>query len=385
MHINLNNYESFFLMYVDNELPAADRILVEAFIEQYPYLKQELVLLQQMVLPASDAVVFDKKNLYRSAAAEETLPEALLLHLDNELAGTAKDTLLQQLQNDNKLQDSLAQLQKTKLDAGEIISFPDKKILYKTGSGRLVTGSFVRWAVAAALIAAGIFVGVSLIKNEGSKKIEVSKNDVQKNSNIDTAAINNANNTLAKENDVPKPAVQDALPGKKLLAADTNLPNNATVKSNKVQQKALKEIPQKQIAIAKIASVVQSKKQFTTSDKNQEPDNTIIATNDKTNLKIQESSNTKTLTASVTNKQKPESLNVPEDKNIDPVQNSFAKTSLLQNEENNDNRIFLIDEENVSKSKAGAFFKKLKRTVARNTKIKTGNSLKIAGFEFAVK
>jgi hypothetical protein len=54
-------------------------------------------------------------------------------------------------------------------------------------------------------------------------------------------------------------------------------------------------------------------------------------------------------------------------------------------ENNNDNHIFMMDEERVSRTKAAGFFKKIKRTVERTTKIKPGSSLKIAGFEFAVK
>ena len=57
----------------------------------------------------------------------------------------------------------------------------------------------------------------------------------------------------------------------------------------------------------------------------------------------------------------------------------------LDDEQTNNNRILYMDEETVSHSKAGAFFKKLKRTVARSANIKTGSSLKIAGFDFSVK
>jgi hypothetical protein len=45
----------------------------------------------------------------------------------------------------------------------------------------------------------------------------------------------------------------------------------------------------------------------------------------------------------------------------------------------------MMDEEKVSRTKAAGFLKKIKRTVERTTKIKPGNSLRIAGFEFAVK
>ena len=53
--------------------------------------------------------------------------------------------------------------------------------------------------------------------------------------------------------------------------------------------------------------------------------------------------------------------------------------------ENNDNKILYLDEDNVKKSKLGGFFRKVKRMVDRNTSIKTGNSIKVAGFDIAIK
>jgi hypothetical protein len=40
-----------------------------------------------------------------------------------------------------------------------------------------------------------------------------------------------------------------------------------------------------------------------------------------------------------------------------------------------------MDEDDVKRSKAGGFFRKVKRFVARTANIKSGNTLQIAGFE----
>jgi hypothetical protein len=40
-----------------------------------------------------------------------------------------------------------------------------------------------------------------------------------------------------------------------------------------------------------------------------------------------------------------------------------------------------MDEDNVKRSKAGGFFRKIKRFVTRTANIKSGNTLQIAGFE----
>jgi hypothetical protein len=73
------------------------------------------------------------------------------------------------------------------------------------------------------------------------------------------------------------------------------------------------------------------------------------------------------------------------DVNIQQVENLFARTAAFEEDENSDDHIFMMDEEKVSRTKAAGFLKKIKRTVERTTKIKPGNSLRIAGFEFAVK
>ncbi|HSN61185.1 MAG TPA: hypothetical protein VLR49_09625, partial [Ferruginibacter sp.] len=359
---------------------------VDAFIREYPYLDGELALLKGMVLPA-DEIVLDKQHLYRSDDTEQHLQEAMLLHLDNELEGTAKDQLLLQMQSDKKLQANWALLNKTKLNSAERISFPDKSILYrKEGSGRLITGRFVRLAVAAALIGAGFFVGISILKSRDNTRVEVSKNDPVEIKGLDTAFGTNTNKELAKDKDEEEPGLKSPVQVQKLTGIDNKRDSYATVikeKNSKVKQKdAFKE----KTAIAKMPSEIKPKKQSPVLNRTIEPENILASNNDKVNLKRTEANDVKTITASLSNKKAPINIKDPvEDINIMPVQNSFAKTAVMDEEETNNNHILFMNEENVTRSKTGAFFKKLKRTVARSTNIKIGNSFKFAGFEFAVK
>jgi hypothetical protein len=51
----------------------------------------------------------------------------------------------------------------------------------------------------------------------------------------------------------------------------------------------------------------------------------------------------------------------------------------------NNDRYLDTDEDNAKRTKVGGFFRKVKRLIERNTNIKTGNEVKVAGFEIAIK
>lgn len=65
MEINRNNYEEFFLLYTDNELPAGDRKAVEEFVRLHPDLKEELDILMETILIPQEIVFENKEELYK--------------------------------------------------------------------------------------------------------------------------------------------------------------------------------------------------------------------------------------------------------------------------------------------------------------------------------
>lgn len=64
-HINLNNYEEYFISFVDNELSEDERADVEKFILQHPQLQAEFALLKQTVSEPEPVVFENKEILYR--------------------------------------------------------------------------------------------------------------------------------------------------------------------------------------------------------------------------------------------------------------------------------------------------------------------------------
>jgi hypothetical protein len=73
MKINNQNYESYFLLYVDNELSTAEQKELELFIQENPAYAKELNSIKLAVLEAEEIIFEDKVTLYRLQEMEATL------------------------------------------------------------------------------------------------------------------------------------------------------------------------------------------------------------------------------------------------------------------------------------------------------------------------
>ncbi|NCU05324.1 MAG: hypothetical protein GXC73_15200 [Chitinophagaceae bacterium] len=156
MNINRHNYEEFFLLYVDNELTAGQRKIVEAFVAANPDLRDEFELLQQSTFV--DDVKLDKTfiaSLLKPVGEESNInEEQLLLYIDNELNTTDKAAVEKELITDTSLQNELQWLRRSQLKADTSIVFPDKSLLYKQAEPARVfslSSSARRWSAAAAV------------------------------------------------------------------------------------------------------------------------------------------------------------------------------------------------------------------------------------------
>ena len=377
MNINLHNYETFFLMSVDNELLAAEREMVEAFVGMYPYLREELELLQDTVLQMEDDMIIDKTSLLKSAAVEEWM----LLHVDNELTGDAKDKLLQLIQSNESLQKDWKLLQQTKLDSQEVCVFEDKALLYRKEKSKLIRFAYVRWAAAAALIAAGFFVGVNMLNKPKGAEIAVQPT-------LPKTTIDNANNN-ASATELVGIEKDDKYNAGQPVPNKNETINQATDIS--IQQKQLvsskEEAPfknNKKSAISEEPTPQQMEYASFEKNKNKLPDNKAIVRNTVGGNESLLNTGTQDLTINL--KEKPEQrTGLKTVINTSKEGNTMVMASLNTNTDDNNDHIFLMDEDDVNRSKAGTFFKRLKRTVARTAGVKPGSSLKIAGLEFAVK
>ena len=166
MKPNRNNYEEFFILYLDGELNAEERRDVEQFLLDNPDLQAEMDLLTQSKLtPGEDIVFADKDSLYRFASSElndSNYEEWLLSSIDHELTPAQEAALKLFLDQRPALKQELALLQKAKLEP-EVIAFPDKASLYRQEEKvRVVAIRWWRLAAAAAVLFAIVSIGFLL-------------------------------------------------------------------------------------------------------------------------------------------------------------------------------------------------------------------------------
>lgn len=157
--VNRDNYEAYFVMYVDDELNAAERNAVEQFILQNPDLEEEMVMLQQSVLLPNNDIVFEPKEvLYKGAAEplpinEQNCEEYFVLYGDDELTNAEKEKVEQFVYHHPQYQAGFELIQQVKLVPDNSLSFPGKAYLYRTEEDDDRVIAFAWWRFAAAAIA----------------------------------------------------------------------------------------------------------------------------------------------------------------------------------------------------------------------------------------
>jgi hypothetical protein len=378
MNINRNNYENFFLLYADGELRADERKTVEDFVNENEDLRIELNMLQATVLPCEEISFADKSFLYKEIIFDSKLQEQLLLKLDGELTEKELANVNAQISATIDVQKEYESLLRTKLDATEKIIFEEKHVLYKRERDNVVLFRFARWAAAAVLIGFGLFFGMKFFGGQKSstnteiannKKAE--NNTSNNNSTIEPIDNNNTkkeNIAVANDENIEK---KENINNTSIKITNENKVGNAVAVEKKENNENKNSVTQKSIQ-------VQQEKNITNPTEEQ----IVLIKKDIKIEPVQKYISTeipKEQIAAITEKEKIKQPTVVED--ILPLEDTYAKTVAFSNTEKDENKILYMDEDNVKRSKAGGFFRKIKRFVTRTANIKSGNTLQIAGFE----
>lgn len=401
MHINRQNYETFFLLYADNELSAAERKTVEEFVDANPDLAEELQSLLDVILPAEISTADFKSNLYKKEIELDSLQESMLMALDGELDPVQAKKIQSAIKADINLQKEWNTWQQTTLDPKDKMVFADKKSLYRKEEGRVVSISFWRVAVAAAVLLFGLFIGINYFKKQDAAQSEFVKSNANHGQSKETGSKPatsdpiNTPQTVAEEKDTNTEAQQST------ASADPGSDKQKTVNESQVsgkKQPVNTDNAEKSIAVKPATNNKREEKPVANSKTSLENINnpsgnestaSTVTNNKGVEVTEVEKIPEQQLASTTTDKKKIAAPSRPviDYNSIPPMEtNSYAKTaSFSDSDPGNDNKVLYMSEGTINRTKLGGFLRKVKRTIERNTSVKTGNGIKIAGFEFASK
>ena len=178
MKINRNNYEVYFINYIEGNL---DEKLVDDFLEflqQNPDLKEELLLFQSVSLEPEEIQFNKKEKLYKNKFdLENHFNQASVALLEGDLTNDEKAEFENYLNSHPDKKKEFQLLEKTKLQPDLSIKFSKKNSLYHRPAGR----SLIMWSVriaAVLVLAFTFFVLANRYTNNQLKESQVA--DVEK-------------------------------------------------------------------------------------------------------------------------------------------------------------------------------------------------------------
>ena len=362
MSINRHNYESFFLLYIDNELCATERYAVELFVKDNPDLQKEMTMLQQTIVTADDITFNFKNQLLKSEKISAQTEENLLLYIDGELNTNERKVFELALVSDKCVAAELALLQQTKLSPDTSIIFADKQSLYRKKDSRLIPFGWWRLAAAAVFIGFGIW-GTAVYLNSSNKAV-VKETAVNKGAKPAGAIKNEPQKQPADQSNIaasPQPIPVEII----------------SKKSVKPPLHNKQQIP-----------FLEENKTLATEQKiNSKPDNNLPKPYFE-NLNNKERNKSDVVIVTQQTQQINTNILTNKDLEAKPVEanNNIYTTSFKDDnsDQNKDDR-FILSGDEPRKSKLGGFLRKAKRVLERNTKMKSGdNNVKVANLEFAI-
>ncbi|CAN5698064.1 hypothetical protein BH11BAC3_BH11BAC3_05220 [soil metagenome] len=379
MNINRHNYETFFLLYIDNELSVADRKAVDVFVQENTDLQEEFLMLTQSILKADDVVFDAKELLFKKESVIEDLQEKLLLLLDQELDKNAGEAIEALIEKDTSVKKEWELLQQTKLNESDKVIFENKEVLYRKEAGRIIPFPWLRIAAAAVFIGFALWGGVTYF-NSSNQQTTGNGNTIAVKENKVTPKI-----ATPKNDTVTDPVIVPEVTNDQTAIAQTDVRKNTAAKN---QSSTVK----KQIIILPKTNVTEQPSFAATNTIKDEPKTNNLPKPHFENINNLTSNKS---TAVTVTPEKPNNLIIYPGKNelAKPKQttenstNTFATTASIieSSEDRNGDHVLLMDEEKIKKTKLGGFLKKVKRVLDRNANINSGdNNIKIANLEFAI-
>jgi len=247
--ITRNNYEEFFLDYIEGDISAQDKLALESFLIQNPDLKKELDEMMDMDLKCEADTTTEETAHLKDIPFQTNFDDFCIAQLEGDLdlyESKAFEKFIHS--NPNKAED-LALYHKTKLEADVSIVFKNKKDLKHRNKVTIIRQFIYTTLATAASIAILFSVWTSELKNSPTdlKYEQVSQNTSMQiatpdsvktpiKKEIDRVKSVEKNKKPEKTNNSSKPKVKAKIKNKKIIRIDV-LPVRAEVSTKKAIDK----------------------------------------------------------------------------------------------------------------------------------------------------
>jgi hypothetical protein len=367
--INRDNYEDFFLLYVDNELNEAQRLDVENFVQHNQDLAKELDMLMQATLTDEPELKFEAKELLfkkEEGISLHNYEEYFLLAIDDELSNDEHEEVERFILKHPQLQDQFTLIKQAKLKA-EVIEFKGKASLLRSEEKerRSISVMWIRMGIAAAVMS--IVVSLWFFKQDYSAPNAHSFVSADKSYKPSSQSINDATNTKGVTEQTPsslngKGKNNNEMANEKQLVRQEVKSSRSKAKTSGNTTSALDETRQKE----SLASIQTPK-----------------FAEEKSIVLSEEAGDNSKNNSGINLKNKEDGISSLASTQLPSQEKSYAKEALYHEIDNSDeDKTIYIGGAEINKNKLKGLFKKavnfLEKRAGKNTDEKT---IQIAAFE----
>ena len=154
MKINQQNYESYFVRYLDHDLTGEEAAEVQLFLQLHPELKNDLEAFRSTILKPDEQLVFTAKSSLKRSVHTGNYEEYFVRWIENDLSPAEISEVNAFLQHHPDYNSKLNAYKSTILIADQSVVFPDKQRLKKKVPGTVIP-MFTRYVLSGA-VAAGL-------------------------------------------------------------------------------------------------------------------------------------------------------------------------------------------------------------------------------------
>jgi len=243
--ITRNNYEEFFLDYIEGEISAQDKVALESFLVQNPDLKAELEEMMNLDFNFAHDTIPEDTSKLKGIPFEANFDDFCIAQLEGDLDSYENRAFDEFIQSNPDKAKELELYQKTKLEADKSVLFKDKKSLKRRNKGIIIRQFVYTTLATAASIAILFSVWTSELENNPT---DLKYQQVSQNTSMQIATPDSVktlipkeisrvksvekNNNPEKKNKPTKPKAKVKIQNKRIIKIDI-LPVRADVSTPK--------------------------------------------------------------------------------------------------------------------------------------------------------